>query len=289
VDKPLRKPDFPFPFEYFKQHEDNRVVLCEGEKDALNLVSLGVNCLTLGGVANSWSRHKGLLRGKDIYVWFDHDKAGYGNGIRRLDELQDIAKTIQLVLFSRMSGNLPEHYDISDFLEDRKVNDKEALFQVISKACQTDIDQPQASVDRSHGIEDTQAQELPGQEAVAQHNPSGEGLKRGANWKQTTALLFATAALLGVALSVHTRLPYQFYTLSRVVNFSVFSLVAFFSFREKDINFVIIFGILAFLFNPVKPFWLTRGLCIIIDVIVLIIAGYYVMVRNKLFGRMLGR
>jgi hypothetical protein len=82
-------------------------------------------------------------------------------------------------------------------------------------------------------------------------------------------------------LTAHQHLPYPFYTLSRVVNFSVFSLVAFFSYREEDLNFAIAFGVLAFLFNPLHPFYLTRQLWIGVDCIVIGVIGAYLFIKNK--------
>ncbi|QCD52487.1 phage/plasmid primase, P4 family [Campylobacter sp. RM16192] len=107
---------YPFPISYFKAHTDDRVIICEGEKDALNLLSFDVNVLTLGGVTASFEPHKELLRDKHVYIWFDHDEAGYKNAIKKFYELKDIAKSVQIVLFYAIAKNLPHNYDISDFI-----------------------------------------------------------------------------------------------------------------------------------------------------------------------------
>ena len=98
-----------------------------------------------------------------------------------------------------------------------------------------------------------------------------------------------TTALLAIALSAHDHLQYEFYTLSRVVNFTVFALVALFSYKQKDIGFTIIFGIMAFLFNPLHPFYLTREIWVVVDVIVLLIMWYYLIIRIKAFNRIFNR
>ena len=108
-------------------------------------------------------------------------------------------------------------------------------------------------------------------------------------WKQSSALLMLTTILLAIALSVHDHLHYEFYTLSRVVNSSVFALVALFSYKGKDIGFTIIFGIMAFLFNPLHPFYLTREIWVVVDVIVLLIMWYYLIIRIKAFNRIFNR
>lgn len=122
----------PFPMEYFKQHIDSRVIICEGEKDALNLLSYNVNVLTLGGATNSWVRYKHLLKDKTIFIWFDNDKAGYENALLRYLELKDHVKDIFIVPFFAIAGTLPNKYDISDFLEEKDFDSADDIFSAIA-------------------------------------------------------------------------------------------------------------------------------------------------------------
>lgn len=122
---------FPFPFEYFRQHKYPRMIICEGEKDALNLMSIGANCLTLGGAPIRWNRNKKILKGKDIYIWFDHDQTGYDNAVKRYDELAKIAKMIKVVLFCSMDKGFDDHYDLSDYLKDYQISNVNELFDSI--------------------------------------------------------------------------------------------------------------------------------------------------------------
>ncbi|WP_151946628.1 phage/plasmid primase, P4 family [Aliarcobacter butzleri] len=123
---------FAFPYEYFKQHEDNRVIICEGEKDALNLLSYDINCLTLGGVTNSWEEHKHILKDKIVYIWFDNDSAGYIEALKKYREIEDVASSIYIVLFFHINNSLPNKYDISDFLADKKFKNKDDIFHSIA-------------------------------------------------------------------------------------------------------------------------------------------------------------
>ncbi|MGE4396072.1 MAG: phage/plasmid primase, P4 family [Sulfurimonas sp.] len=125
----------PFPLDYFFEHKDDRVVLCEGEKDALNLLGFDINTLTLGGVSNSWSEHAHLLKDKDVYIWFDHDKAGYENAIKRAKEIEGTAKSICIVSFMHLDRTLENKYDISDYLFDTNFLDKKAIFETIAFSC----------------------------------------------------------------------------------------------------------------------------------------------------------
>ena len=123
---------FAFPYEYFKSHDDDRVVICEGEKDALNLLSYGVNCLTLGGVTNSWEDHKKILKDKNVFIWFDNDNAGYIEALKKYREIEEVANSIYIVLFFHINNALPKKYDISDFLKDKKFKSKDDIFHAIA-------------------------------------------------------------------------------------------------------------------------------------------------------------
>lgn len=127
----------PFPLSYFKQNTDKRVIICEGEKDALNLLSYGINVLTLGGVSISWDEHKELLKDKTVFIWFDNDNAGYLNAIKRYYEIAPIAGDIFIVPFFSLNAVLPNKYDISDFLSDNeeRLNTSDDIFNAIAYSC----------------------------------------------------------------------------------------------------------------------------------------------------------
>jgi len=99
--------------------------------------------------------------------------------------------------------------------------------------------------------------------------------------KQSSALLMLTTFLFVIELSACNGLTSEYYILSRVINFSNFALVALFANEVKDTRFAIIFGIMAFLFNPVHPFFLTGEIWIIADIIALLVMWYYLIFRIK--------
>jgi len=125
----------PFPLDYYFEHKDNKVVLCEGEKDALNLLSYNINTLTMGGVSNSWEDHLYLLKGKDVYIWFDHDKAGYLNAIKRAKEIESVANSVYIISFMHLDRTLANKYDISDYLFDNNFLDKNSIFSSLDFSC----------------------------------------------------------------------------------------------------------------------------------------------------------
>ena len=118
------------PFGQIFWDEDDRIIICEGEKDALNLLSLGINAVTLGGVTNHWENFRDILKDKIVYIWFDHDRAGYIESFKRYKEIFEITQMCQVVLFYKL-GIFPSKYDISDFLAHRSFGSKEEVFQKI--------------------------------------------------------------------------------------------------------------------------------------------------------------
>lgn len=119
--------EFPFPYDYYMQHTDEIVVLSEGEKDALNLLSYGIRTLTLGGVSNSWETHKEILKDKIVYIWFDHDDAGYINAIKKYNEIKDVAKEVFIVLFYQINPAFPNKFDITDYLFPTEIIDDKRI------------------------------------------------------------------------------------------------------------------------------------------------------------------
>lgn len=106
----------PFPLNFYNDYKGSNVVICEGEKDALNLICFNVCALTLGGVTASWEEYKELLRDKHVFIWFDHDEAGYENAIKKFYEIKDVARSVRIVLFYMIGKNFSKGYDISDYL-----------------------------------------------------------------------------------------------------------------------------------------------------------------------------
>ena len=108
----------PFPLNFYDDYKGSNVVICEGEKDALNLICFNICALTLGGVTASWQEYKELLRDKHVFIWFDHDEAGYENAIKKFYEIKDVARSVRIVLFYMIGKNFLKGYDISDYLYD---------------------------------------------------------------------------------------------------------------------------------------------------------------------------
>jgi len=117
------------------------VFLCEGEKDVINLLLLGLNAVTLGGASNSLDQDdidgrafKEVLKNRDVIVWFDNDKAGYINTVSRVKELEEVCHTVRAVMFYYL-GNFAEKYDVSDWLMDHDINLGSEVNDKIAYSC----------------------------------------------------------------------------------------------------------------------------------------------------------
>ena len=126
----------PFPLNFYDDYKGSNVVICEGEKDALNLMCFNVCALTLGGVTASWEEYKELLRDKHVFIWFDHDEAGYENAIKKFYEIKDVARSVRIVLFYMIGKNFSKGYDISDYLYDHAYKFQNASpLEVVAFSC----------------------------------------------------------------------------------------------------------------------------------------------------------
>jgi len=131
-----------FPIDLF-HHIDNfgTVVVAEGEKDAINLNLYGVPTLTMGGAGIAWRGDAlELLRGRDVILWFDNDRAGRDgsmgradeNGKRsggRFEEIAAVASSVTLVDWILLDPNAANKEDASDYLMKFGNSGADALIQ----------------------------------------------------------------------------------------------------------------------------------------------------------------
>jgi RecA-family ATPase len=92
---------------------DATVFICEGEKDADRVASLGLTATTVSG-STTWTT--GLaepLRGRDVFVLADNDDPGRDKAAKASSVLHGIAKSVRIVPLP----GLPAGGDVSDFLD----------------------------------------------------------------------------------------------------------------------------------------------------------------------------
>ena len=90
------------------------IYVCEGEKDADRLASLGLVATCNAGGAGRWTpAHADFLRARRVIVLPDNDPAGVTHGKQVLTSLRGIAAETRIIPLP----NLPEKGDVSDWLD----------------------------------------------------------------------------------------------------------------------------------------------------------------------------
>ncbi len=104
------------------------VVIVEGEKDADNLISLGIPATTNAMGAQKWKQeYSESLRGKDVIILPDNDSPGQNHANLVAGHLVNIAKSIRIIKLSRIQKG-----DVSDWLE-REGGTKEKLLEIMCR------------------------------------------------------------------------------------------------------------------------------------------------------------
>lgn len=114
------------------QLENDTLIICEGEWDALATIQAGYPAITRTGAAKVWkSKWNHWFKGKTVYIIHDMDEAGqHGNKIV-YNELKDIASCHVVRLPYEI---VPKHgKDLSDYWEDHDLQD---LIELIDEQTQ---------------------------------------------------------------------------------------------------------------------------------------------------------
>jgi hypothetical protein len=90
------------------------VILCEGEKDADNLLALGLPATTNPSGAGHWQeRWSNLMRGKSVVIMEDHDAAGRQRSAYIAHELKSYIIALKIIRLP----DLAQGGDVSDWIE----------------------------------------------------------------------------------------------------------------------------------------------------------------------------
>ena len=113
--------------------KDPDLLFCEGEKDTDNVKKLGFTSTCnpggAGKVKKQQEKHKILepLKGKNVFILADNDEPGEQHALQVAELLYPIAKSVKIINFDE----LPEHGDVSDFIEKHGDKAKDKLFEKI--------------------------------------------------------------------------------------------------------------------------------------------------------------
>lgn len=100
------------------------VIICEGELDALALISIGFTAVTSTHGSTSWPKHyTEMFRGRDVVIAYDNDRAGEDGTNTVLDNLRKVVKSAKRLHVPSDVGK-----DITDWLFHRPVMRKANAF-----------------------------------------------------------------------------------------------------------------------------------------------------------------
>ncbi len=107
--------------------EGKQIFYVEGEKDVLMLENMGF-CATTAGGANDWKKeYTSYFENADIVILPDNDSPGKGLANKIYQDLQHIAKSVQIVKTSQIPKG-----DVTDYIEEGHT--KEDLLKLINSA-----------------------------------------------------------------------------------------------------------------------------------------------------------
>ena len=102
----------PYRLPELLKYPDATVFVCEGEKDADSVASLGYVATTVA--SHKWTAECAQgLAGRDCWILEDNDKAGRKNALDAAEALHGYAKSIRIVRLSGLGGG----DDVSDWLD----------------------------------------------------------------------------------------------------------------------------------------------------------------------------
>ncbi|MDD5785946.1 toprim domain-containing protein [Campylobacter lanienae] len=109
-----------------KTRKDELIYICEGEKDTLNAINLGINAIGMPS-ANSKIKDKDLNLFKDrrICIVFDVDESGRNGAIALKNQLQSVTSQVQILNLEILAKEIKNEpikrgYDFSDYVKDRQ-------------------------------------------------------------------------------------------------------------------------------------------------------------------------
>lgn len=98
---------------------EGAVFLCEGEKDADNLHSVGYNAASGadGAGPGKWRKeYTQQLKGLHVCVFQDNDQVGKEYAVETCNALHGVAASVRLLDLSKVWPEIPEHGDITDMV-----------------------------------------------------------------------------------------------------------------------------------------------------------------------------
>ena len=121
-----------FPLHILSEYNKNKkLILCEGEKDVISLLSMGLQAVTITNGAGSIPQDiNPLLQFKEIIICYDNDDAGINGSNKVAKILHEADAEIDIKILTWDSGI--KGYDITDYINTGK--NKENVIKLLSQS-----------------------------------------------------------------------------------------------------------------------------------------------------------
>jgi DNA primase len=148
-------PTMLFPLDVFHEAQSaNQVVICEGEWDALLLISLGIPAVTTTNGSKSWpSQYNEWFRGLKVIIAYDNDKDGTRYDSKVVRALRKVALEIRRLNIPRKSPTTGERIkDVTDWArQDPQMRTKRGWANVFKsrRLCKLVLENPKEYIERT--------------------------------------------------------------------------------------------------------------------------------------------
>ncbi len=121
-------------FNCFHVKDKSALYIVEGEKDVLTLSKYGKAAVSLpDGAKSKWLPEYGdYFKGKSVAIIEDHDKPGKAFAQTIAEKLNGIAESVRVIDLSKIWAEIPEHGDITDYVESHTGTDLHELSELVS-------------------------------------------------------------------------------------------------------------------------------------------------------------
>lgn len=121
-------------FNWFHVKDKSALYIVEGEKDVLTLGAYGKAAVSLpDGAKSKWLPEYGdYFKGKSVAIIEDHDEPGKAFAQTVAEKLNGVAATVRVIDLSKMWTEIPEHGDITDYVESHTGTDLHELTELVN-------------------------------------------------------------------------------------------------------------------------------------------------------------
>jgi len=126
------------------------IVVCEGEWDALALLSIGIPAVTSTAGSKSWpDQYTHLFKGLDVVIAYDNDSAGEKHSKKYvLKHLLNVAKSVKQIKIPKVYGK-----DVTDWILNKKLMRKAKFWEREFKRAKLLVENPEESPDNPDVID----------------------------------------------------------------------------------------------------------------------------------------